>query len=73
MKKIISGSIWDNCTNCKVNCCRKFESHKIYLTPSEKKKLKHINKTFPCFYLNKEGGAPSTTIGLSIVDFGLLI
>jgi hypothetical protein len=66
-------SIWNNCVNCKVNCCKRFESHKLFLTFLEKKELKHINKTFPCFYLNKGGNVLFITKDLLTVIFGPLI
>ena len=48
--------IWEKCINCKVNCCKKKEiSYTLFLTDKEKKKLKGINKNFPCKFLDRGG------------------
>jgi len=54
MKKDLS--LWDNCINCKVNCCKdNFIARLIFLTDAEKIQLKKINKSLPCKYLDKNG------------------
>jgi Fe-S-cluster containining protein len=52
----MKSNIWEKCINCKVNCYRnKVISGTLLLTKGELKSFTNINKTFSCYYLNKNG------------------